>query len=202
MAEAIHEILPGVVHWTSKHPNIGIEVSSYYLVEERILLDPLAPDEGLEFFDGREPREILLTNRHHTRSAFELQDRWSIPIRAPQTGMHDLPSDRVEPYDFGEELSEGIRPYAIAEEWPDETALHIPGHRAVAIADGVVNYDGLAYVPDQYMDDPEQEKRSLANGFIDVVEQVDFDHLLLAHGAPVIGDGRDQLKAFAASHWG
>jgi len=199
MAEPIHEVMPGVLHWTARHPSARIESGSHYLVEEGILLDPIAPPEGLEWFDGRRIREILLTNRHHTRSAFELQDRLGVTVRAPQTGMHELPADRVQPYEFGEELRAGIRPHAISETWPDETALEIPGHRAVAIADGVNNYDGLGFFADFLLgDDPEAEKQRLRDGFAKLVTEVEFDHLLFAHGHPIIGDGRERLRRFAA----
>jgi hypothetical protein len=39
----MQEILPGVVHWTARHPRIHSEVSSYYLVRERVAVDRLAP---------------------------------------------------------------------------------------------------------------------------------------------------------------
>jgi hypothetical protein len=199
MAESVHEVLPGVLHWTARHPSAGIESGSHYLVDEGILIDPIAPPEGLEWFDERQVGEILLTNRHHTRSAFDLQDRLGATIRAPRPGMHDLPADRVAPYDFGDVLSSGIRPHAISETWPDETALEIPAHRAVAIADGVINYEGLGFFPDHLLgDDPDAEKQRLRNGFARLVAEVDFDHLLFAHGAPVIGDGREQLRRFSA----
>jgi hypothetical protein len=199
MAEPIHEVLPGVLHWTARHPSAGLDSASHYLVPEGILIDPIAPPEGLEWFDGREIAEILLTNRHHTRSAFDLQDRLGVPVRAPQTGMHELPAERVQPYDFGDELSAGIRPHAISETWPDETALEIPSHRAVAIADGVHNYDGLGFFEDSLLgDDPEGEKQRLRDGFARLAERLDFDHLLFAHGAPILGDGREQLVRFAA----
>jgi hypothetical protein len=199
MAESIHEILPGVLRWTARHPSAGIESGSHYLVEEGILIDPIAPSEGLEWFDDRRVAEILLTNRHHTRSAFDLQDRFGATIRAPRTGMHDLPADRVQPYDFGDELLSGIRPHAISETWPDETALEIPAHRAVAIADGVIDYEGLGFFPDHLLgDDAEAEKQRLRDGFARLAAEVDFDHLLFAHGAPVLGDGREQLRRFAA----
>jgi hypothetical protein len=199
MPEPIHEVLPGVMRWTARHPSAGVESGSLYLVEEGILIDPIAPPEGLEWFDGRGIGEILLTNRHHTRSAFELQDRLGATVRAPRTGMHDLPADRVRPYDFGEELSAGIRPHAISETWPDETALEIPGHRAVAIADGVTNYDGLGFFADSLLgDDPEAEKQRLRDGFTRLAAEVEFDHLLLAHGSPILGDGREQLRRFVA----
>ena len=193
------EIAPGILHWTARHPNIGADVSSYFLVDERILIDPLLPDGGLDWFEGREPREIMLTNRHHTRSSFDLRERFGIPIRAPRTGMHDLPEDQVTPYDFGDALTAGIRPHGIFEGWPDETALEIPSHRALAIADGVINYGGLQFVPDDLMgDEAEEDKKGLAAGFAKVVEEVDFDHLLIAHGDPVIGNGREALRRFAS----
>jgi hypothetical protein len=199
MANPIHELLPGILHWTAHHPTARLESGSHYLVEEGILIDPIAPPEGLQWFEGREIREILLTNRHHTRSAFDLQDRLGVPIRAPRTGMYELPADRVQPYDFGDELSAGIRPHGISETWPDETALEIPGHRAVTIADGVINYDGLGFFPDSLLgDDPEAEKQRLRDGFAALAAEVDFDHLLLAHGTPILGDGREQLERFAA----
>jgi hypothetical protein len=199
MAEPIYEVLPGVLHWTARHPTAGLESGSHYLVDEGILIDPIASPEGLDWFDDKEIEEILLTNRHHRRSAFDLQDRLGAAVRAPRTGMHGLPADRVQPYDFGDELSAGIRPHGISETWPDETALEIPGHRAVAIADGVINYDGLGFFSDFLLgDDPEAEKTRLRDGFARLAAEVDFDHLLLAHGRPIVGDGREQLRRFAA----
>ena len=199
MPEPVHEVIPGVLHWTARHPSAGIESASHYLVDEGILIDPIAPPEGIEYFDDRGVAEILLTNRHHTRSAFDLQDRLDIPVRAPRTGMHDLPADRVEPYDFGDALGHGIRGYAISETWPDETALHLPGLRAVAIADGFHNYDGLGFFSDDLLgDDPEAEKQRLRDGFLALCDEIDFDHVLFAHGAPIVGGGREALRRFAS----
>jgi hypothetical protein len=105
----------------------------------------------------------------------------------------------VDRHEFGDELTAGIRPHAISESWPDETALEIPGHRAVAVADGVINYDGLGFFADFLLgEDPEAEKQRLRTGFARLAAEVDFDHLLLAHGTPIVGDGREQLRRFAA----
>jgi hypothetical protein len=62
----MREILTGLFHWTSIHPRIKIELSSYYVAQGAVLLDPLTSAEGLGWFRTRnQPRHILLTNRHH-----------------------------------------------------------------------------------------------------------------------------------------
>jgi hypothetical protein len=47
------------------------------------------------------------------------------------------------------------------------------------------------------MDEPERTKRGLREAYRRLAK-LDFDHLLLAHGEPFIGNGREQLGAFAA----
>jgi hypothetical protein len=37
------------------------------------------------------------------------------------------------------------------------------------------------------------------DGFARLAAEVDFDHVLLAHGPPIVGDGRERLRAFAAA---
>jgi hypothetical protein len=83
---------------------------------------------------------------------------------------------------------------------PDETALHIPSLRALVCADGVVRggppgAEGpLGFVPDSLMDDPPATKGALLAAFRRLLEELEFDHLLLAHGGPVLGDGRARLE--------
>jgi hypothetical protein len=45
------------------------------------------------------------------------------------------------------------------------------------------------------MDDPERDKAGLRAAYRGLLE-LDFDLLLLAHGGPVAGDGKEQLRAF------
>jgi hypothetical protein len=82
---------------------------------------------------------------------------------------------------------------------PDESALHVPAHRALALADGAVRWKPggpLAFVPDYLMDEPEETKDGLRESYRQIAA-LDFDHLLLAHGEPFVGSGRDALAAFA-----
>ena len=198
----MEEIAPGIWHWTAKHPKIGIDVSSYFVVGPDVLLDPLAPPEGDRLDELGPAREILLTNRHHLRDSVELAERFGCPIRAPEPGMHEFSDgEPVESYAFGDDLAGGaLKAYEVGCICPDEAALHIPSLRALAVADGVIRYtDELHFVPDQYIDEPERTKKDLKAAYGRLAEELDFDHLLLAHGNPVIGDGREALKRFAAT---
>lgn len=200
MSHPIREVAPGILFWSATHPNLGQDVSSYYLTGPRALLDPIMPPEGLDWFlTGPPPAAILLTNHHHRRDSRAFAERFGIAIRMCRDGA-ELFEDKevaVEPFAFGETVLDGIVAHRVAERWPDETALEIPGARAVALADGVIRSGGeLTFVPDAYMGDAEKEKRQLREGLGRVADSVDFDHLLLAHGEPVLGDGRDRLRAF------
>ena len=56
----MQEIAPGLWHWTALHPHIDKPVSSYYLLPERVLLDPMLPPPGIDWFIGldAEPEHI------------------------------------------------------------------------------------------------------------------------------------------------
>jgi hypothetical protein len=192
----MEELTPEIRHWTAVHPNLGTEVSSYWLPRLRVLLDPIAVPDEVEGID-----EIVLSNRHHRRAAFEARERFGAVVRAPRIGLHEFAEDDpIEPYDFGEPIGGAITAHQVTELWPDDGALHIPSLRALAIADTVINDGGrLEFVPEQYMGDPEAERRSIRAGLARLAAELDFEHLLLAHGAPLVGDGRQRLREFAAS---
>jgi hypothetical protein len=193
----MHEIAPGIQHWTAQHPKIKSEVSSYWLPSLGVLLDPLAVPAEVDQVD-----EIILVNRHHLRDALEARERLGATIRAPRAGAHEFDDgDPVDFYDFGEGLAGGaIIPHQVTELWPDDSALHIPSLNALAIADTVIHYDDeLTLVPDNLMGDAEAESRGILDGLAALAERLEFDHLLLAHGTPVIGDGRERLRSLAAS---
>jgi hypothetical protein len=192
----MEEITPEIRHWTAVHPNIGWTVSSYWLPGLKLLLDPLeVPDE----VDGVE--QIVLTNRHHRRSAFEASERFGAPVLVPREGLHDYAGDPVEPYDFGEPFLDGaITAHQVTELWPDDGALHIPSLDALAIADTVLNDDGrLEFMPDVCFGDVEAERASIRAGLARLADELEFSHLLLAHGDPLPGGGRERLREFAAA---
>jgi glyoxylase-like metal-dependent hydrolase (beta-lactamase superfamily II) len=194
---AMRELARGIWHWTAPHPNIGVDVSSYWIPDLKLLLDPLAVPDEIEDVDC-----ILLSCRHHVRDSLEAAERFGATVQAPRSGMHDYPDDTpIQPYDVGLGILGGeVTAHAVGGLSPDETALHIPSVRALAIADGAIRYgDELHFVPDQYMDDPEQDKADLKRGFGELADQIDFDVLLLAHGKPYPSGGREALRKFAES---
>lgn len=203
----MEEVLPGVFHWTARHPRIGIEVSSYWLEQGGVLLDPLVPAEGLDWFASRSvaPAAIVLSNRHHFRESDRFVERFGCTVHCNRSGLHEFsPGQRVEGFDVGERLPGGLVAFEVGAICPDDTALHLPAAGALAFADGLVRggpYGGngpLGFVPDSLMDDPPGTKQGLLAAFSRLLEQLDFDHLLLAHGGPVIGDGRELLADLVA----
>ena len=203
MSHPTREVASGILHWSATHAGIGEDVSSYYLTGARVLLNPIMPPDGLEwFFTGPPPVAVVLTNHHHRRDSREFAERFGIKVHLVGAGaeLFEDPEVALEPFAFGDTILGGLTSHHVADAWPDETAIEIPGCRALAVADAVVRVDGqLSLIPDQYMDDPSVEKPQLVEGMQRLVDSVDFDHLLIAHGDPVLGDGRDQLRAVLSS---
>jgi hypothetical protein len=196
----VHEIVPGIWHWSAEHPRIKIVVHSYYLLEERVLIDPIEPEDGLDWFaEHGPPTDVVLTNRHHYRSSGEFETRFGVTVRCVREGVHEFDDGRtVEPFDVGDQLDGGLVVHGIGAICPDETAVHIPARQALALADGAVRSKPggeLAFVPDRFMDDPERTKEGLRASYRRLLE-LDFRHLLLAHGEPFVDDGREALAAF------
>jgi hypothetical protein len=199
----MREIAPGLWHWTAPHERIGTEVSSYYLLDERVLIDPMLPRGGLEWFRAHgEPEHVLMSNRHHDRDAWELRDAFGCRVHCVRAGLAELEGrGPVDAFDFGDDLPGGVVAHEVDAICPDETALHIPAHRALACADGVVrrrSEDELAFVPDELMDEPEHTKAALKRAYRGLLD-LDFELLLLAHGEPVTSAGKDALRGFVGA---
>jgi hypothetical protein len=124
----VEEIAPGLWHWKALRQSIGSEVSSYYLLGERVLIDPMIPTEGLGWFDehGR-PEHLLMTNRHHDRDAWKLQDAFGCIVHCIRDGLHEVVGrGTVESFEFGDVLPGGVGAYEVDAICPDECALHVP----------------------------------------------------------------------------
>lgn len=195
----MNEIADGIFHWRAFNENIGAKVSSYYLEPVATVLDPMTPDEGLDWFAGRDVRRVLLTNRHHYRHADRFVARFDVPVLVDEPGLQDI-EDRpgVTAFAFGDEVVPGVRAHAIDPSWPDEGAMHVAlGRGWVAIADAAMRYgQDIAFVPDEHLgDDAEGQKELLRAGYRRLLD-LDFDGLLFAHGTPIPEGGKAALRAF------
>jgi hypothetical protein len=226
MSHAPEEILPGILHWTARHPAIGVEVSSYWLDGSGVLIDPLVPpDAGLEWFANQPapPAAIVLSNRLHGRDSEAFVERFDCPVLVPRSGLHEFATRpfSVTPYDPGEELPGGLVVHAVGALCPDDMALHLLDADAVFFADGVVLGGGggdaasgggggagggaggggaggakrvLGFVPDSLMDDPPATKRGLLAALSGLLDDLQFRHVLCAHGGPLLDQGRASLE--------
>jgi hypothetical protein len=200
----MEEILEGVVHWAAVHPNTGLLSHSELLVDSGTLIDPMLPDDGLDRFNEHPPQRALLTNRHHLRGAEAFAERFGCPILCHPDGLHAFAGGgpRVEPMRPGETPAPGVTVLELGALTPEEVALHVAtGPGALALGDSVIRgRDGeLGFFSDALLgDDPEAVKRGIRAGLRRILDEWEFDALLLAHGAPRVSGGRAELEAFAA----
>jgi len=196
------EIAPGIFHWSTMHPKIKFEVSSYLFADEAVVLDPMAPPEGWQTLPGS-PKHVVLTNRHHYRDSAEFTERFGCTVWCVDKGLHEFKAgEKVEPFKHGETLPGGFVALEIGVLCPDETALYHPrAGGVIACADGVVRMgDGpLGFVPDAYLgDDPATVKAGLRGAYGRLLDR-EFEHLLLAHGVPLSGNARSALAGFVGA---
>jgi hypothetical protein len=198
----MQEILPGLFHWTSFHEGIGSNVSSYFVRPAGVIVDPRLPDEGAAVFgELGDPQQIVLTTGLHRRHSEQIAQELGIPIRAPLQARERLGDDLdFEPYDDADEIGPGVRAIQIDVLCPDEYALHVEvAEGALAIADGIANDGSLGFFPDNLLGaHPDRIKEGLTSAYRAELQR-DFDHLLFAHGEPVIGDGKRILRDFLTS---
>lgn len=199
--DVLTEVIPGIQHWSAKHPNHGHLVHSHYLSEQRAAIDPIGVEDltaALKQAGGVE--QVLLTNRHHLRGAAEIADAFGAALRCPRAGLHEFEGpDTPEfiAYDWEEEVMDGITAHEVGSLAPDDGALHITiGPGALALADSVAfDERGLGFVPDALMDDPEATKEGLLAALRRLL-RLDFDVLLMAHGPPLPAGGKEALAGF------
>jgi hypothetical protein len=193
----VDEIIDGIFHWTARHPRIGIEVGCHFLAGSGTAIDPLLPDEGIEWFEGQDLRQVVLSNRHHLRHAPELAGRFGCPIRCHESGLHEFEDGPdVQGFAFGERLGEDLVALEMDAICPDDTVLRIEcGDGALLFADSLIDHAGVGFVPDNLIgEDPEGVKRKVRERCRALLDEP-FRHLLFAHGDPLLDGGPEALRA-------
>jgi hypothetical protein len=201
----MEEIAPGVFHWTAVHPDTQLRSSCHYVAPAGIVIDPLEPEDGMGFFDDLDvpPQQAVLTIGLHWRHCDRFAERYGAVVRAPAAALFRFEgSDRSpEPYEFGDEVAPGVTAHEFGCIAPDDTVLAIDhGGGAYAFGDGLTAPQGvLGFMPDYLVDDPEDTRAASLEALRGLLARdFEFQHLLFAHGEPVVGRGRAALKDFVS----
>jgi len=128
-------------------------------------------------------------------------ESFGVMVWCHEAGLHEFADGSLDvtAFRFGDELPGGVRALEVDILCPEETALLLPSAGGVlSIGDAIINEGGeLGFVPDTLMgDDPPAIKRGLKAALLQICKQETFDHLLFAHGDPIIGGGKENLYTF------
>jgi hypothetical protein len=195
----MRELLEGVFHWKALHPDIRTEVGCHFVAASGTAIDPLLPAEGIEWFEGRGLRRIVLSNRHHLRHAPELAERYGCPILCHEAGLHQFEDGpEVEGFAFGERLADDVVALEMDAICAEDTVLRIEHDGgALLFADSLIHRDRVGFVSDRLIgEDPDAVKAKIRRRCAALLAER-FEHLLFAHGDPLLHDGREALLGVA-----
>jgi hypothetical protein len=180
----VDEVAPRLWRWTGLHPDWTSDEDwpqevgcVYYEAEDAVVLfDPLIPPEDRERFleasdrdVGRaaKPVAVLLTTESHTRSRDELVERYGARTGSPEG---------VETVDTG---------------WYGEVAYVLGGPGALVAGDVLLgDGSGGVRLADEWLRDDLEQVRAALLPLLDRT----VNHVLVAHGEPVVGTGRKALE--------
>lgn len=216
----MHEIAPGIFHWTTRHPTWRStieEVQSYAVAVDGALalIDPLLPGHAdprrstlLMELDARVADvrrvHVIVVSPYHTRSAEELCRRWRDSRKTALWG-HARTRNRLKHADtvldeiprtggvHGAPLAGGLAlAFTIGKPARQETPIFLRTARALAFADAVVG-DGQGLRVWNETEIGHESLRQRLHPTLMPLLDLDLDHVLVTHGPPVIGGGRKAL---------
>ncbi|HTX32613.1 MAG TPA: hypothetical protein VMD09_14620 [Solirubrobacteraceae bacterium] len=202
----LNQALPGLWRFEANHPDWTEEeggeegwdpVVAWWALKQRaglVLIDPLVADwselDRLAAEAGG-VAGVVRTIHWHQRSCDEVAHRYGCPVWAkpPPKGVPERPFDRA--IHDGDELFDGLR--ATTVERADEIALWLPGQRALLFGDAMLRRaDGrLRVCPDSWLQ-PDAGPGRLRQ-ILKRLAELPAEHVLVAHGPLVLGDGADGL---------
>ncbi len=151
----MEEVLPGVHHWTAEHPRLKIEVSCHFLAGSATAIDPLLPEDGMDWFRRHRPSRVVLSNRHHLRHSERLADAFGCPILCHESGLYEFEhGPQVQGFAFGDRLADDLTALEMNSICPDDTVLRIDaGGGALLFADSLIHHGEVGFVPDNLIGD-------------------------------------------------
>jgi glyoxylase-like metal-dependent hydrolase (beta-lactamase superfamily II) len=196
------EVTPRLVYWTAPHPrwrpNPGwpedVGCVLYRGKDELVLVDPLVRDDldadawtWLDAEVGRaESVVIVLTAPWHLRSAPAAAERYNAPVWAAAAGRAragDLP--------WRDELPAEVEAFTPAGRDEGQVAFWLPGEQALVVAEFFAGRDGGLELD---VSPAETDVRAFADS-LEELRRLPVEHVLVAHGKPVIGGGSKAIAA-------
>jgi hypothetical protein len=202
MIEHPEEVLPGVHHWRAFHDAVKERVSSYYVEPAGAMIDPMVPEDGLEWFETLDvrPQQVVLTNLRHWRDSDRFVEAFDCLVRCSHRALEALENGReAEPFNDADEVAPGVTAIEIGKLAPDETVFHVAaGDGALAFGDALIRPAGgpLAFLPASALGaHPDRVRDGLRDAFRGLLLR-DFDALLFTHGEPLPNGGDRALRRF------
>jgi glyoxylase-like metal-dependent hydrolase (beta-lactamase superfamily II) len=200
------ELRPGLRAWTADHEEWENPVRSFAIVtpERLVLIDPLLEGDRWEELDatrGERSLDVLLTIHWHARSATAIRERHpDVQVWAFEPDLDEVTArttvDRT--FEAGEELPGGLVAFAAVPRaevvlWDAPHAALIAGD--VLLGDGEEG-EGLHLCPESWLH-AENGGAALRASLRPVLD-LPVELVLTAHGALVLGDGAEALRAAIA----
>ncbi len=214
----VTELAPGLWRWTAPHPDWSPgdeeggegwdrDVGCVYLEapDALVLFDPLAPADERDrerFWRGLDrdvqrlgPPHVLLTVFWHARSSQEILDRYA----GARVWAHESAAEKIgervrytDTFALGDPLPAGVE--ALDALRADEVMYWLPEQRALVTGDVVLGArdGGVRVCPDSWL--PKGTSPTEFRDALRPVVDLPVEHVLVSHGDPVLGGGRDALR--------
>jgi hypothetical protein len=210
--------------WTARHPEwhpgeFGAEVACFLADagDTTLLIDPLLPaeeDEAAKVLDKIDAKlgdrlAILISVPYHVRSSEQLWRRYRKDAKTRIYG-HAAAAKRLEStkafreIEPGVPLPAGVTAHRIGKPLRYEMPLHIPSHDALVFGDAVAETDGrlVMWSADRVDAKVDSFYRQRFAPTLEPLLELDFDSVLVTHGRPVLGGGKEALRtALTSKPW-
>ena len=187
---SVIEVARGLRRWTAWHDHWEEDVGSLAVdtADGLVLIDPIEPPPEL-----RRPAHVLITVYWHGRDAGKLEaQRW-----APSRSVRPLANRGIEADSAAEGLPGGIRAFQTAR--AAEVVYWLPEQQALVAGDVLLGAgakpratdEPLRLCPERWLGKATHaDLRTSLRPLLDLP----VEHVLVSHGAPVVGGGRAALE--------
>ena len=197
----MNEIVKGVYIWSVFSEEKKLNFNGYFIPTQHplfgnVVIDPpLVSDLDLAQMETLgSVQQILITNRNHIRWSRELREKFNAEIRMNSADAQS--EDMISDHNFGDGdmLAGFLKAVVIPDnKSPGETALYWEEKKILFLGDALIGKppgDVSLLSPEKYAD---IEK---ARAGIQVLDDLNFDSLLMGDGDPIVTGGKKAIERF------